>query len=236
MSLHPKDNDPQNLAVRSSGPVMAPAPLLVDVPSALLQGLLTMAGLIVAIGAQNALVLREGALGRHVLPVVLVCIASDWLLVALGVFGLGSALASQPAWLEAFRYGGAAFLAFYGARAAWRAWRGVPGGLQMDAGGGSIGATLGATLAMTYLNPHVYLDTVVLVGGLGAQHAGAARLAFVAGAWAASAAWFTMLGFGASGAARCLRRPAAWRAIDATVALVMGAVALQLLSRPLGGA
>jgi L-lysine exporter family protein LysE/ArgO len=215
---------------------MASPALFLDASSALLQGLLTMAGLIVAIGAQNALVLREGVLGRHVLPVVLVCIASDWLLVALGVFGLGVALASQPAWLEAFRYGGAAFLAVYGARAAWRAWRGVSAGLQRAEGAGSIGATLGATLAMTYLNPHVYLDTVVLVGALGAQHAGPARLAFVAGAWAASAAWFALLGFGAAGAARFLRRPAAWRAIDASVALVMGAVALQLLLKPLGAA
>ena len=214
--------------------VMASSALLLHAPSALLQGLLTMAGLIVAIGAQNALVLREGVLGRHVLPVVLLCIVSDWLLVALGVFGLGAALAAQPAWLEAFRYGGAAFLAVYGARAGWRAWRGASAGLQLAGGGGSIGATLGATLAMTYLNPHVYLDTVVLVGGLGAQHAGAARLAFVAGAWVASGAWFALLGFGASGAARFLRRPAAWRAIDASVALVMGAVALQLLLRPLG--
>jgi L-lysine exporter family protein LysE/ArgO len=200
--------------------------------AALAQGFLAMAGLIVALGAQNALVLREGVRRRHVVPVVALCVASDALLVALGVFGLGAALAAQPAWLEAFRYGGALFLLGYGARSGWRAWRGSAAGLEVAAGAGSIGATLGATLATTYLNPHVYLDTVLLVGGLGAQHGGAARLAFVAGAWAASAAWFALLGFGAAGAARFLRQPAAWRAIDASVALVMGAVALQLLRAP----
>ena len=94
------------------------------------------------------------------------------------------------------------------------------------------GSTLGTTLALTYLNPHVYLDTVVLVGGIGAQQAGAARLGFVAGAWAASATWFALLGFGAASLSGWLRRPAAWRAIDASVAVVMWAVAAQLLLQP----
>lgn len=203
---------------------------------AFVQGLLTMAGLIVAIGAQNALVLREGVMGRHVGAVVLLCTVSDWLLVALGVFGLGALIAAQPVLLEAFRWGGALFLALYGARAAQRAWRGGAAGLQLAGAPASFGATLGTTLALTYLNPHVWLDTVVLVGALGAQHAGAAQWGFVGGAWAASALWFALLGFGAAGAARFLRRPGAWRAIDASVALVMWAVAAQLLLTPLKAA
>lgn len=206
------------------------------VPAALLQGGLMMAGLIVAIGAQNALVLRQGVMRAHVLPVVALCTVSDWLLVALGVFGLGALMAAQPLLMEAFRYGGAAFLAGYGALAARRAWLGQSGGLQLAASGSSLAGVLTSTLAMTYLNPHVYLDTVVLVGGVGARHEGMARLAFVAGAWFASAAWFALLGFGAAGAARWLGRPQAWRAIDALVALVMWAVALQLLATPLRSA
>lgn len=205
-------------------------------PAALLQGALMMGGLIVAIGAQNALVLRQGVLRTHVLPVVLLCTLSDWLLVALGVFGLGRLIAAQPLLLEFFRYGGAAFLAVYGARSALRAWRGEAIRLELAGIGGSLVGTLSTALALTYLNPHVYLDTVVLVGGVGAQHTGAARLAFVAGTWAASAAWFTLLGFGAMGAARFLRQPGTWRAIDGFVALVMWTVAAQLLLKPLQAA
>lgn len=214
---------------------LAPA-LTLDAPAAFAQGAVLMAGLIVAIGAQNALVLREGVLGRHVGAVVALCVLSDWLLVALGVFGLGALVSAQPALLALLRYGGALFLAVYAVRAAQRAWRGASVGLQPPAAGGSFAAAVSSTLTMTYLNPHVYLDTVVLVGGVGAQHAGAAQFGFVAGAWAASALWFAMLGFGASAAARWLRRPGAWRLIDASVALVMGAVAVQLLRAPLPAA
>jgi L-lysine exporter family protein LysE/ArgO len=201
--------------------------------AAFAQGAAMMAGLIVAIGAQNVQVLRQGMAGRHVPAVVLICTLSDWLLVALGVFGLGALIARQAWLLEVFRYGGALFLLVYGARAAQRAWRGSAPGLGVGATSGSFAAALGSTLALTYLNPHVYLDTVVLVGSVGAQHAGAARLSFVAGAWTASALWFAMLGFGASRAGPWLSRPAAWRAIDASVALVMAAVAAQLLLAPL---
>lgn len=202
---------------------------LLPAATAFVQGGLTMAGLIVAIGAQNALVLRHGVQRRHVGPVVALCIVSDWLLVALGVFGLGALIAAQPVLLELFRFGGAAFLLAYGARAALSAWRGQAVGLQAGGSGSSLAGAMSSTLVLTYLNPHVYLDTVVLVGGIGAQHAGPGRLGFVAGAWAASAAWFLLLGFGAAGAARWLRRPAAWRLLDASVALVMFSVAAQLL-------
>ena len=188
-----------------------------------------MAGLILALGAQNALVLRQGLLRQHVLPVVVVCTLSDWLLSAVGVFGFGAWIAGQPALMELFRIGGALFLLWCALQAARRAWR--CGGVLAAAGPqpATLRATLATTAAVTWLNPHVYLDTVVLLGGVGAQHAGAARWAFLIGAWVASALWFALLGAGAAGASRWLRQPAAWRAIDALVAVVMLWVALQLL-------
>ena len=201
--------------------------------AAFAQGWLMTAGLIVAIGAQNALVLRQGLAQAHVGPVVALCTASDWLLIALGVYGLGSWLQSSPAALQGFRYGGAAFLLFYGLRAAIRVWRADAGVLRAGVAPDKLLATLGSTLAMTYLNPHVYLDTVVLLGSVGAQQAGAGRAAFAVGAGLASLMWFATLGFGAAAASRLLQRPAAWRAIDASVAAVMFIVALQLLLNPL---
>jgi L-lysine exporter family protein LysE/ArgO len=201
--------------------------------SAFLQGLLMTAGLIMAIGAQNALVLRQGLMRRHVGPVVALCTASDWLLIALGVFGLGSVVQSSPGLLEAFRWGGALFLLAYGGLAARRAWRGGgAGALKPGAPVSGLSATLGSTLALTYLNPHVYLDTVVLLGSVGAQH-GAMRPAFTLGAGLASMLWFALLGYGAAAASHWLARPAVWRAIDASVALVMWAVAAQLALKPL---
>jgi L-lysine exporter family protein LysE/ArgO len=202
--------------------------------TALAQGWLMTAGLIVAIGAQNALVLRQGLARSHVGTVVALCTLSDWLLIAAGVFGLGSAIQSSPAVLDVFRFGGAAFLLVYGALAARRAMQ--PGHASLQAAGpaSSLGATVGATLALTYLNPHVYLDTVVLLGSVGAQQSNAsARGAFAIGAGLASLMWFTALGYGASASARWLQRPAVWRAIDASVALVMFIVAAQLLLKPL---
>jgi L-lysine exporter family protein LysE/ArgO len=200
--------------------------------AAFAQGWLMTAGLIVAIGAQNALVLRQGLARSHVAAVVALCTASDWLLIALGVFGLGAWIQSSPALLEGFRYGGAAFLLLYGARAGLRAWRSTGQALSAARGAGSLSSTLGATLALTYLNPHVYLDTVVLLGSVGGQQPGTGRAAFAAGAGLASLMWFTTLGFGAAAASRLLQRPSTWRLIDGSVALVMFAVAAQLM---LGG-
>ncbi len=191
------------------------------------------AGLIAAIGAQNAQVLRQGLQRRHVGPVVALCTVSDWLLTVLGVFGFGALVQSSPGVLQAFRFGGAAFLTVYGLRSAWRAWHAKALSAQAVSAGSSLSAALATTAALTYLNPHVYLDTVVLLGGIGAQHAGTARYAFVAGAGLASLAWFTLLGYGAAMAAPWLARPAVWRCIDAFVALVMFAIAWQLLVHPL---
>ncbi|WKB51299.1 LysE/ArgO family amino acid transporter [Eleftheria terrae] len=198
-----------------------------------LQGLLTMGGLIVAIGAQNALVLRQGLARSHVGVVVALCTLSDWLLTVVGVYGLGRLIAASPLFLEICRFGGAAFLALYALRAARRAWSGPAAALVGTGTVQRLGPTVAATLAMTYLNPHVYLDTVVLMGTLGAQHAATARLAFVLGAGLASLLWFSVLGFGSLAAARWLRQPGVWRAIDLGIAGVMGWMALQLALRPL---
>jgi L-lysine exporter family protein LysE/ArgO len=197
---------------------------------AFFQGWLMTAGLIVAIGAQNALVLRQGLMRTHVGPVVLLCTVSDWLLIALGVFGLGAAIQASPLLLQVFRYGGAAFLLAYGLRSALQAWRGQGRLAQGGPRAASLSATIASTLALTYLNPHVYLDTVVLLGGVGAQHGVDGRIAFATGAGVASLMWFVLLGYGAAAASRWLQRPAVWRAIDATVALVMFTVAGQLLA------
>lgn len=199
-----------------------------------LQGFVAMAGLIVAIGAQNALVLRQGLARRHVGLVVAVCTLSDWALTFVGVMGLGRWLATSPLWVEVMRLGGAAFLIAYGALAARRAWTGASAGLVAGGADRGLAPTLGAALAMTYLNPHVYLDTVVLMGALGAQHADAARWAFVLGAGAASATWFGLLGYGARLASGWLRRPEVWRGLDAAIAAVMFWIAAQLLLQPLG--
>lgn len=210
-----------------------PAPDLVAsaATAALVQGAAMGAGLIMAIGAQNALVLRQGLRREHVAAVVAVCTLSDWLLIALGVFGLGALIQGSPLWLQVFRFGGAAFLLGYAVLAARRAWR--PVGLQVQGRASGLGATLAAALAFTYLNPHVYLDTVVLLGGLGARQPPGLRAAFAAGAGLASALWFGLLGFGAAAAARWLARPATWRVLDAGVALLMAGLGLQLLFQPL---
>lgn len=200
--------------------------------AAFAQGWTMGAGLILAIGAQNALVLRQGLRREHVAAVVAVCTLSDWLLILLGVFGLGALIQARPEWLELLRWGGAVFLLAYALQAARRAWR--PGqGLQAGAGRASLGATLSAALALTYLNPHVYLDTVVLLGGLGARQSAALQPAFAAGAGLASAMWFGLLGFGAAAAAPWLNQPRVWRGIDAMVALLMAGLGVQLLLQPL---
>lgn len=201
-------------------------------PAVFAQGWAMGAGLILAIGAQNALVLRQGLKREHVGAVVAVCTLSDWLLIALGVFGLGALIQGHPLLLELFRFGGAAFLLGYALLAARRAWK-PAAGLEAAAPAASLGATLSAAFAFTYLNPHVYLDTVVLLGGLGARQPAELRAAFALGAGVASAMWFGLLGFGAAAAAPRLRSAHTWRVIDALVALLMTVLGLQLLLQPL---
>ncbi|RQO59908.1 amino acid transporter [Paucibacter sp. KBW04] len=199
--------------------------------NALMQGWLTGASLIMAIGAQNALVLRQGLMRSHVAPVVFFCTLSDVLLICLGVFGLGAVIASSPLVLNLFRWGGAVFLILYGLRAAQRAWVGGAA-LQAGANAAALRATLLTAAALTFLNPHVYLDTVVLLGTLGAQIAAEQRWAFALGASLASLMWFSLLGFGAAAAADALRKPWVWRAIDAMVAVLMLVLGLQLALKP----
>lgn len=201
-------------------------------PAVFAQGWAMGAGLILAIGAQNALVLRQGLRREHVGAVVAVCTLSDWLLIALGVFGLGALIQGSPLLLEAFRFGGAAFLLGYAVLAARRAWR-PSVGLSAAGQSTSLGATLSAAFAFTYLNPHVYLDTVVLLGGLGARQPPQLRAAFAAGACVASAMWFGLLGFGAAAAAPRLQNANTWRVLDGLVALLMAGLGLQLLLKPL---
>lgn len=194
------------------------------------QGWLAMAGLIVAIGAQNAFVLRQGLTRSHVGPVVALCAASDALLVFAGVLGLGPLLQALPAGaLAAVRWAGAAWLLWFGVQAARRAWAG--GGVLAAQGGtaaGGRGAVLLAAAAFTWLNPHVWLDTVLLIGAMGAQQP--QPLVFALGASTASLMWFSALGYGASAWAPRLAQPGTWRCIDALVALAMAAVAWQLLT------
>jgi L-lysine exporter family protein LysE/ArgO len=192
------------------------------------QGWLMMGGLIVAIGAQNAFVLRHGLLRSHVGPVVALCALSDWALTALGVFGLGGLVAASPAASNALRWFGAAFLAWYAVRAAQRAWQGSEA-LATQGSSIALGGTLAAAAAVTWLNPHVYLDTVVLLGAAAAGRDLAGRQAFALGAGLASLMWFAALGYGAAALSRWLARPAVWRGIDTLIALVMAATAIGLL-------
>lgn len=193
-------------------------------------GLVAGLSLIVAIGAQNAFVLRQGLRREHVPVVVLVCAASDALLIAVGVAGLDVLVARAPALLEVLRWGGVVFLLGYGARAAVRALRGSPVADSESATapdrGGAVPVALTA-LALTWLNPHVYLDTVLLLGSMAAGR-GDARWWFGAGAITASMLWFTALGFGARLLAPLFRRRRAWQVLDGVIALVMVTLALQL--------
>lgn len=196
--------------------------------SAALTGFLLGLGLIVAIGAQNAFVLRQGLQRRHVLVVTTICALSDAALIAAGVAGLGTLVSASPILLAVATLGGAAFLAAYAVKAALRALS--PGSLAAAvAEEADLGRTVAATLAFTFLNPHVYLDTVVLVGSLSGGFAGNDRLAFALGAMSASALWFYSLGFGARLLAPVFARPVAWRVLDGLIALVMAMIALSLL-------
>ncbi|MET7749835.1 LysE/ArgO family amino acid transporter [Micromonospora sp. NPDC005367] len=182
--------------------------------------------LIVAIGAQNAFVLRQGLRREHVVPVVLTCAASDALLIGAGIAGVGTLVTGRPVLLTAIRWGGAAFLLCYAALAARRALR--PGALlPTERPPATLGATLLACLAFTYLNPHVYLDTVLLLGGIAQQHPH--RWLFGGGAALASVIWFTALGAGAHRLAPLLARVTAWRVLDGVIATLMAGLALALL-------
>ncbi|MEV6600733.1 LysE/ArgO family amino acid transporter [Actinoplanes sp. NPDC051346] len=182
--------------------------------------------LIVAIGAQNAFVLRQGLRREHVLPVVAICAAADAALMTAGIAGLGAVLTDAPTLLTAVRWGGAAFLLGYAALAAHRALR--PAALTpLDRPPATLRATMLACLAFTFLNPHVYLDTVVLLGTV--AHHDPHPWPFGAGAATASLLWFAALGLGARRLAPLLARPASWRIVDGTIAAIMAVLGVSLV-------
>lgn len=199
-----------------------------EVAGAGASGFLLGAGLIIAIGAQNAFVLRQGLKRQHVLAICLACALADALLIAAGVAGLGTWIARSPHLIRIVTIAGALFLAVYGVMAARRVFRGET--LEPTADGeADLQGALAACLGFTFLNPHVYLDTVVLVGSLSAAYAGPARMVFAAGAAAASFVWFFGLGYGARLLTPLFSRPAAWRVLDGLVAMIMWSLAATLL-------
>ena len=208
--------------------------------------------LIVAIGAQNVFVLRQGIRREHVLAVVAICAISDAVLIIAGVAGLGFVISAAPWLVVIARWAGALFLLTYGLLAARRAWTGSDVALDAettDAAASTTPLVSGGTttlprtrlapvvltvLALTWLNPHVYLDTVLMLGSIAATH-GEERWLFAAGAVAASILWFTALGFGARYLGRWLRTPRSWRVLDAVIAVVMITIAVSLVLPVLGG-
>lgn len=200
-----------------------------------MQGLGLGASLIMPIGAQNAHVIRTGIRGRHVALTVAACVIVDISLIALGMSGFGALVEASPGLLAACRWGGAAFLLWYGLRCLASSWRGgdAPGPSGETPPGetaqGGAHKALAAVLAMSLLNPHVYLDTVVLLGAVGSSLALEHRGSFTAGAMAASLLWFTGLGVLARRCAGVLGRPAVWRGVEAFTGVTMLVLAVLVL-------
>jgi L-lysine exporter family protein LysE/ArgO len=198
------------------------------VPEAAFAGFRLSLGLILAIGAQNAFVLRQGIRREHVFAVCLFCAVSDAVLIVAGVSGFAAVTGAAP-WIgPLLLWGGVAFLVWYGARSFLSAWRG--GGALAAAGGGAVSlrTALATVAALTWLNPHVYLDTVVFLGSVSAQYPGQA-LAFGAGAATGSFAFFFTLGYGARLLAPLFARPGAWRVLDTVIGLTMWSIAAGLV-------
>ena len=197
------------------------------------QGLVLSLGLIVAIGAQNAFVLRQGLRREHVGAVVLFCALADAVLIAAGVLGMAQALGERPGLARVLALAGAAFLAVYG----WQALRRARQPQQLTAAEGAQGLSLRAAVvqaaAFTLLNPHVYLDAVLLVGSIGAQQPPGLRGAFVAGASVASALWFGLLGFGARWLAPWFAKPRAWQVLDGLIGVTMWVLSALLVRHAL---
>lgn len=185
--------------------------------------------LIVAIGAQNAYVLRQGLRREHVGLIVAICMLSDAALITLGIAGVSKVVAQSELFLLAVQLLGGVFLLGYGVLSVRRAIAGDSMEVRTDAPAKSVWAAAGTALALTFLNPHVYLDTVLLLGSIGASF-GAARWLFAAGAVFASMIWFSALGFGARLLVPLFQRPLAWRILDSAIAVVMFAIAASLLT------
>ena len=193
-----------------------------------LTGLVTGLALIIAVGAQNAFLLRQGIRGEHVLPIVLTCLISDIVAITAGVAGLGVVLERWPSVLPVAQILGGLYLIGFGVHAAMRAWRPA----VLDAGEGAAmtpGKAVLLTLALTWLNPHFYLDAVLMLGTV-ANSFGDARWWFVSGALVASVLWFFGLGYGARLLRGLFARPTAWRVLDSGIAVVMGGLGIGLLA------
>lgn len=191
-----------------------------------LTGLVVCGGLIIAIGAQNAYLLSQAIRREHHWPVAAICAVCDASLFTLGMFGVSAALTAVPQALEFLRWLGVVFLGWLAIQAAVRVFRGRAALTVGAATRGSLRKVILTTLAVTLLNPQVYLDTLLLVPAIGAQQSSA--VAFVIGASTASVVWFSLLAWGAAALAPVLSRPLAWRIIDGLIGLMMAAIALQL--------
>lgn len=192
---------------------------------AFLPGFLAGLSLIVAIGAQNAFVIRQGLTRQHVFVVVAICALCDALLIALGIAGLGAIIQGLPWLLEIVRWFGVLYLSWFGIKSVRSAFKNE----VMDASGAqttSLAKVVGAVLGFTLLNPHVYLDTVILLGSISNQFAD--KWAFGFGAMTASAVWFSSIGFGAKAASRFMSKPIFWRVLDSLIAVIMFSIALFL--------
>jgi L-lysine exporter family protein LysE/ArgO len=197
----------------------------------ILVGLLTGLSLIIAIGAQNAYVLRMGLSRHHIGLIVAICAVSDIVLIVLGIAGIGSVIRSAPWALQVLRWVGVVYLSLFALRSFWRALR--PGMLlPSEAQKPATRAVVSTTLAFTFLNPHVYLDTVLLLGSIGNQY-GHGRWLFALGASMSSLVWFSGLGYGARFASRLMSRPVTWRVLDSGIGVVMVLIALKLTLAPL---
>jgi L-lysine exporter family protein LysE/ArgO len=194
---------------------------------ALFSGFLLSLSLILAIGAQNAFVLRQGLRGEHVFAVCAACAISDAILIAAGVAGFGALVIAVPWLAPVVRFGGAAFLLFYGLRSLWSVWHNHGALDPADNVKKSFGVTLLTCLAFTWLNPHVYLDTLVLVGSVSTRYAGH-RVAFTVGAMTASLCFFFALGYGARLLRPVFANPRAWQVLDGVIGLTMLALAPKL--------
>lgn len=182
--------------------------------------------LILAIGAQNAFVIRQGLLKQHILPIVVICATSDALLIFLGTGGLGKLIQNQPTLLEVIRWFGVLYLSWYALKSLRSAFRNQ----FLDTKGEatqSLGKAMVICLGFTFLNPHVYLDTVILLGSIANQF-GPDKWMFALGAALASFVWFSSIGFGAQAASRFMSKPVFWKILDSTIAFIMFSIAITL--------
>lgn len=193
---------------------------------AFLPGFLTGLSLIIAIGAQNAFVIRQGLTKKHVLLVVAICAISDALLILLGVAGLGALISGLPWLLEIIRWFGVAYLTWFGVRSLISAFK-TQSLESSGAQSGSAKKVVLAVLGFTFLNPHVYLDTVILLGSIGNQF-GTDKWWFALGAMVGSVVWFSSIGFGAKAASRFMSKPVFWKILDSLIAVVMFSIAIFL--------